>query len=174
MSKSNQQKAGVHTRPLKIGDRVLVHQIPGISLTDDGIKAHAHDCSKLEQHWESRIIKRSRSHHNCWEIVTPNHGLWPYPNESLTLHEGEDWARESALAPGVSVISSIENRDTRWRNSFFAPVDDPIWDALEGRVAFAGIEPGMWCINFRLGRNGITVPYLVHERNIRIKKGRTP
>lgn len=77
----------------KIGQRVLVHQSPGMKCVDGRWIDIPHDCADPKQHWESRVIDWS-SYHNCPMIGTPgnpNHAEWPYFADGLTLLEGEDW-----------------------------------------------------------------------------------
>lgn len=163
MSQTHVSQSVPSTRALKIGDRVLVHQEAGLRINDDGIERIPHDCSKPEQHWESRILERSVSHRESWEIATsakrnPNRARWVYAEKSLTLLEGEDWVDTSAFRPGMTITFVLDDGNPHYQNG----------TVIEARIEAAHIEPGDWYVSFPIPYRDWLFERVVNERNMQV------
>ncbi len=127
---------------LNPGDRVLVHQTPGLTFTDQGLVPMPHDCSDPDQHWESRYL-----FDDCMGrpvIATgaernPCHAEWPYDHESLTpITDGVDWAKESQYTIGMEVSFKLDEATPQY----------PEGAELRGTIISPHIEPNEWYIGF--------------------------
>lgn len=124
----------------KLGQMVLVHQSGGIKIHDGWFEQIPHDCTKADQHWESRIVGWSE-YHQCPLIATivgnPNFAQWPYFENSLSLLDGENWVFKSQYHPGMK-IKFIWNEQIHY----------PVGTVLEANIEVAHIESGDWYVSF--------------------------
>jgi hypothetical protein len=128
---------------LWVGKRVLVHQSPGMSLTDEGLVEHPHDCNDPNQHWESRVVGWNKFQHLPMIATSakknPCHAEWTYTEESLTSLDGEDWSDKSTFQPGNEIKFKWEGKDS---------LHYPDGSILDARIEVAHIEPGDWYCSF--------------------------
>jgi hypothetical protein len=100
-----------------------------------------HDCNKPEQHWESRIL--STMYPGIRRIAidasrNPCHAEWPYPDDSLTPAEGEDWFVTAKYAIGQQIEFTLNEATPQY----------PAGKSLTGTILSPHIVLNDWYVSF--------------------------